>query len=149
MPNGLLLHSSKDLAVSPFDFAQGKPQLISKIRPTSPPVDGFTGRPQPLGFGRLCSHLSDYSGWELPPTLFRGRSSAPLRASEPLPLSARSWLSVRTFLQVPTGTRRLPHLLWHSYYIPIHRSCQARLPLHLAASRWPVFEQENVFLRRR
>ena len=38
------MHSSKDLAVSPFDFAQGKPQVYTKYHP-SQVVDSTSRRP--------------------------------------------------------------------------------------------------------
>ncbi len=53
-PTNTILHVGRILAVAPFDFAQGKPQVTSKIHPL---LDALASRLE-----RHCSHPWDHPG---------------------------------------------------------------------------------------
>jgi hypothetical protein len=71
--SGTTLHPGKDLAVSPFDFAQDftAPRLYEDST--------LAGCPASFGTRRLCSHLADRSVQELPVTCCTGFRRAGVR----------------------------------------------------------------------
>jgi hypothetical protein len=88
-----VLASNKDLAVSPLDFARGKPQVYTRIIRIARTLS-------PFGLRRLCSHLYHFWRRVLPAIFF-----------DP----AKREKEVRTFLPA-SNAERLPCLLEQLHY---------------------------------